>query len=62
MNTKRNWHMQVPDLNRGNKIAAIEINIAHVENDNRGTDKSQKKRPSFRIGGNQGGCEEGDAI
>lgn len=45
MDTKRNWPMQVPGFNRGNKIATIEINIAHVENDKRNTDKSQKKQP-----------------
>lgn len=50
MDTKRNWHMQVPGFNRGNTIATIEINIAHVENDKRNTYKSQKKQPSFSMG------------
>lgn len=43
---KRNWHMQVGDFHRGNKTDT-EINIAHVENNKRGTDKCKKQQPSF---------------
>lgn len=38
MDIKRNWHMHVSDFHRGNKTGT-EINIAHVENNKRGTDK-----------------------
>lgn len=63
METKRNWHMQVPDF-RGNKTGT-EINIAHVENDKRGKDAVgfQPKEAAILLNwGNQSLCEEGDAM
>lgn len=50
MDTKRNWHAQVPGFNRGNETGT-ERNRAYVENDflkkkKKGTDKSYKQQAS----------------